>query len=354
MKCKAPFVITNIFSDGSVSCCCNPGARSITNNYKLRYINDIQNDILNNTEKEYCKNCQMYLEYEHLNIENGLYEISFSISSMCNLICRTCRNDKLNYNPKIQLTEHIEKFLDIYETNKNTVKKIVLMGGETSFFIKEIEYILNKIDHSKVKNLTIFTNGSNKNYNFFNMISKYNKNNNIRIIISIDETPEISSIIRLGNSYNDVMKIIELCRKLKLNTFISSTISVLNISYLNSLIDYLISLNVYNNLKDESFIYFIPVIDPEYFSLKLFKNNILKKYKNNLLEIKYKYNNKINFDQLIKNIDSCVNNKISEYHREHLINLLYGILINFDINHNVNSSILNIEIEELILYKKRR
>lgn len=82
-------------------------------------------------------------------------KICIMVGEVCNFKCRHCFGKKIY----TKLTE-TEKELISSEIDKHNIRNILFVGGETIFYIKDINQMLSKIKGLKNKNIKITTNGS--------------------------------------------------------------------------------------------------------------------------------------------------------------------------------------------------
>ena len=151
-------------------------------------------------------------------------QIYILLTNNCNLACSHCiRNDKSNNSLSDEEIEIL--FNNIEFTNKH----IVITGGEPSLHPK-FTYILDEVSN-RAKKVTVCTNGINNYY--FEKI----KNSNIHIQFSIDGSKEYHNKIRGLDSFDKIVRNIQLLQEYNISHSISTVVNKLNISSIYKMLD---------------------------------------------------------------------------------------------------------------------
>ena len=151
-------------------------------------------------------------------------QIYILLTNNCNLACSHCiRNDKSNNTLSDEEIEIL--FNNIEFTNKH----IVITGGEPSLHPK-FTYILDEVSN-RAKKVTVCTNGINNYY--FEKI----KNSNIHIQFSIDGSKEYHNKIRGLDSFDKIVRNIQLLQEYNISHSISTVVNKLNISSIYKMLD---------------------------------------------------------------------------------------------------------------------
>lgn len=348
VKCKAPFnalAINNSNSGMKISSCCVFPVKD--NSKEFVTSDELKNSFKTKKFYKACECCTAYTSYDVLKDNNTLQDLHIRFGNNCNAACRTCRNIRYINIDEEKIWKQIELFSYVYKQNINTVKKVVLMGGETTLFAKYIEHILEKIlVIDKLSTIIIFTNGNDSNYNFFKMISSYNANNNIQIHISIDGNEQTNHIIRSGCKIENIKKTVKICRELLLNTYTATTVSVLNIFHLSSVITFLKTLNVYKN-KGKTKHLLNPLTSPTEYSCNILFKDDLELILKNINENFNVYNEEVTFESIKLYLNQCISSNLTIQEKLKTRMLFFKATRIFDYLHCVDSNLLDIKFQNL-------
>jgi len=298
--CMFPWIHLYANPDGAAFPCCTAEQDKIKENTKDKTLNEIFNstdwkqlrlDMLNEVKNDTCRRCHeideaggfSYRSYanndfgkfidivdqtnEDGSIEKPEYKfIDIRFSNHCNFACSTCgpvfstawgkkvREYKKN-NP-----EWIDPgFTKIEENTKESVieqlkphffkaEEIYFAGGEP-LIMDEHYQILEYLNNNSIKDLRLRYNSnlSKLDYKKENIIHKWKNIREVKIGASIDGVGDVAELIRTGTDWNTIeknMKEILPYENISLN--IDTVVSVLNVSHLPQMYNYLFDNNLLN------------------------------------------------------------------------------------------------------------
>jgi MoaA/NifB/PqqE/SkfB family radical SAM enzyme len=327
--CPVPWMNLQFTAQGNITSCCLHGtAEGVIGSiftdtprelfHTSHTLTKLRTDLQNGIRHELCKICwdiednggtssrQELLKwhqdifFKKLIDAPSLVSLDIKAGNVCNFKCRICNSENSSKiaaeefqlttskhrRREIEIIQEKSKWFDVDSeliesrllTTLNDVVQIDFFGGEP-FLAKSLEKMLDyiiSIGRADKVRLHFNTNGS-----VFpkSILSKLKQFQQIDIGLSIDDVGERFEITR-GGSWNKILQNIKLFQQLDKNIFalhIYATVSILNVYYLQELLDWAENENI-NLLL--SF-----VITPEYLSINHLtpaaKNLILEKYKNN-------------------------------------------------------------------------
>lgn len=347
--CVLPWIHMNIQPNGDIyPCCMAPYGEPIGNTkdntleevWNGEDMKNIRKEMLQGKRPHLCSRCYLIedgglgsprgthtREFEHVleeaiantNIETGEYKDfklkywDFRWSNICNFKCRMCgtyssskwsedgyalygEHSKIEgvieYNPesKEDIFNYVDRFI-------NDVEEIYFAGGEP-LIMDEHYIILEKLiaaGRTDVK-LRYNTNISHikfKKWNLLELWSKFieNDKSRIQIFASLDAVGKLAEVIRNGTKWNKVYLNLQELQKLGVELHFAPTISILNIFFVDELIDLCNDLNIHpNQIGMSNFL-----TTPEFYDARLLPEDLKKKlihklenYKNTKCPEKYK------------------------------------------------------------------
>lgn len=374
--CIRPFNSVVISTDGAIRPCCqiSENTFNIKNNgikeyWNSDYLATLRKKFLDNEKPKECTNCwekeknsleshrlESNFQYQAIFKKNfinnlklikrhNLYypeDIELSPTNICNLSCQMCtgkdssrlliENNFLEFeNLKQTDYELNEKMkLEIEKIIKNDFKLLNLRGGEplvNKIIIKIIEKLVVS-GKSKKMTLHITTNGTSCNDKIINLLKEFQ---NIRLMFSIESIGKFNDYMRYPSNWKDIEKNILEFKNLKnAYLYINTVVQNLNLLYLEPLINFAISNNIFLNffeLKNPKYLEFdnlpIDLLKKSYEKLNNIDKKKLLHTKNikeiiTLLKIKidtYKYDEEkfIMFTNMIKKRDKYRKISIKDY-----------------------------------------
>jgi radical SAM protein with 4Fe4S-binding SPASM domain len=370
--CNAPFKNMYLNANGNITACCmnnvdifgnikNTNLKKAWNGEKA---NSLRNKIDNFDLSGGCSICKHFLEAKDYNAYHGSNydsffekkkyafpeEMTFEISNTCNLECIMC-NEKLSSlirknryhlapldnNYGAAFFEELKEFLP-------HLKKARFVGGEP-FLINEFYQIFDLLfQHNPDCKIAIQTNGTVLN----EKVKKIVQHKNVELSISIDSLDkELYNTIRKNSSFEKVMSNIDYFKNdaLKRHKLVNINFCVMTNNWQETpaMIEYC--------NKNSFLLHFIPVVHPNYLSLKSLNPAYLKHIHETLSA--ERTTKSVAFTQLLDYIKSLEeysrNQKIKkelllQKNEQQLIeelNNLYSIVSNYYVNnHLFNSELL--------------
>jgi len=239
---------------------------NIFNDTKTNYYfwSDIQ-DRMENGWIDECHLCEklerenqssMRTEYDFFD-KNKVKSIHISLDFTCNMMCRTCQPnlsskwaadkqfldelqkiDYNHYNYRVKEKNYFEN-LKIYlnSLDLSNIENIVIVGGEP-FISKNLKWFLRLFKNPKKIKIMIDTNGSiipdNETLKILNNFL------NVQLNVSVDATENLFEVLRYGVKWkiikNNILKFKNILNNLNLN--ITTVISIMNVNFLNSIVDF--------------------------------------------------------------------------------------------------------------------
>ncbi len=301
--CPNPFNHLNIKQEGKVSACWrfpdkigDYSSQSLEDIWNGAPLRELRKNLLAGKKPNGCRSCwdleasgcestrQTSLKtYAHVIkpevAENILEDGTFPLSKMssievrfdniCNLMCRHCspdyssaweqavkKDEKLlevmktygtyRKNPKhIALSDKIVN--EICEKLAPNLNEILIAGGEPLYHEKHYDFLERLIPHSKHLRLSYNTNLNTLHYQGKSIVDLWRHFKQLWVRVSLDGSPSCFSYVRVGQNIKKVeTNIITLNAELD-NVELSGTctISLLNITRLVEMVDYVIGLDVY-------------------------------------------------------------------------------------------------------------
>ena len=263
---------TSAWDDGSKSVCCFadlPRYKNFEEMHRSSQMQSLKQDLANGIKNPICKVCwdteesgllsmrQQSLKNEGKQktvddikqeiVENKLKYLNFNTGTKCNFACRTCGPWSSTGHSKEWEARYGEKFEtesfnidDILDQDLSHVKNIEVLGGEPFVNLEHLK-IIEKIKNSDPYWLTYTTNGSVRLRQ--DILDRFKHFKAVNITLSIDAIQKQFEYIRTLGNWNKVEENIRCLieqkknyKHLSINCHI--TISVLNILYLQELLDW--------------------------------------------------------------------------------------------------------------------
>lgn len=347
--CSKPFSGLFLSPNGDVKFCCalneklgNINEDSIENIINSDLSNDIRNSILNDKWHSSCGYCKKAEErggssertgtlssideFENINTFQ-LKEVDLRWSNTCNLSCNYCNslfsskwaqilNEKVNKNK-----EHSEQTLIEYIKNNQSLKTIMLLGGEP-LLQKQNEILLNNVGDVHVNVLTNLSVDLSNNKIFKKLMGLPN----VQWNVSFETVKDKFEYVRHGSNWD---------------------IFVSNLRFLNNNIKKDIgSQSVYCIYSAFNLCDFYDFIDSEgYFGL------VNWQMLNNPIELDvFNHNKKIKL-RAINEIEKC-ESKYGRYDLSTLINIKHKLITSVDLNMTNKLNNFNDKLENTLLNKK--
>lgn len=215
---------------------------------------DLRQILQNNEFPEECNSCKNieslgrkdsvrlsgYNSYKDYTANDLMLEIR--PGNTCNLSCFTCwpeASSQIHQQYKLAglLDENYESIkhdtFDYLLPVAHKIKDVVLLGGEP-FYDKNCKKFLAWAKENLKSNLTIFTNGSNIDFDFIE-----NYNGKLNIVFSIDAVGDVNSYVRYGSDWQEIYSSYKkLINEEKITVAVNITESVYNIYHMHILIDF--------------------------------------------------------------------------------------------------------------------
>jgi len=322
--CIRPFVSAVVNETGDIKPCCvikkkhstyqgekyfNLKTSNVKEYWKSDYLKELQQALLNDQKPSECSVCWHNesnsavshrtignKEYKFLAKSNyekylkilNLYELDepieyeIAITNLCNLKCAMCSGV---HSAKLLIENKaigIEKQLDqkdfdwsdktkkefVESINSKTVKKLILLGGE-SLIVPDIIQILKNISETSYADeveVNIITNGTIFNKKIETILQKIKK---LKIIFSIESTSLCNNYLRYPSDWNQISKNVKSFQKLKDAYFyISCVVQNLNILYIDQIIKFAHDHNMHIRL--------MRLQEPNYLDLENLPQHLLK------------------------------------------------------------------------------
>lgn len=362
--CVMPFIGGHITTRGIIKVCCTIDSKSTKNYFNIKqdqleewlnsdYRKNLQKKFLNNDKPEECKNCWNKERNNELSLrlsKNRNYKLNYfktihnflkrfpltknpiewemSITNICNLKCQMCtgsdsskllvENKEIFKSSSIQLSnfEKQDLLADQKDFNINDkeleainkifdgeIREINFRGGEPLLIpkIEKLLLTLVKKDYAKNLILHISTNGTIISDKILEIFKNFKK---IRLMVSVESTNKQNDYIRFPSTWNSIKKNITRYKSLKnLEFYINTTVSNLNLLYLDQLIVFSMKHNFFTKLE--------LVETPNYMHFSVLPKVILEKSLEKLLKVEvsnYNFNKIENFKNLINSLQNHINN----------------------------------------------
>lgn len=301
--CPNPFNHLNIKQEGKVSACWrypdkigNYSLQSLAEIWNGAPLRELRKSLLEGKEPAGCRSCwdleasgcestrQTSLKtYSHVNYqkveaqmaEDGSYpleemsSIEVRFDNICNLMCRHCSPDyssaweqavkkdtellrvmktygTYRKNPThISLTDNIID--EVCERLAPNLKEILIAGGEPLYHEKHYDFLDRLRPYAQQLRLSYNTNLNTLHYQGKSILELWRQFKQIWVRVSLDGSPSCFSYVRVGQNIKKVEANIQTLNSELSNVELSGTctISLLNITRLIEVIDYVIGLDVY-------------------------------------------------------------------------------------------------------------
>lgn len=290
------------------------------------------NSFRNSSNKEY-KEFFNLLDETHsdgfLNVMNIKY-LDIRWSNICNFKCRSCsstyssswatEDNKHGQNKKILMFAGGENNDNLYQQILpflNEVKEIYFAGGEPLLMDKHYD-ILNYListGNTDIK-LRYNTNLSSLTYKNKSVIDLWKSFSNVHLNISLDSWDQRAEYIREGTEWNTIVKNIQTVRNscTHLHIGIASVISAFNVYTLPEFIEYMIE---HKLVDSNTTVSFYSIQHPSFYSFNILEENIKNKIINKLKSKSYPSSVSTQIDNVIKQLESSVTDKILQKSFKH-------------------------------------
>jgi radical SAM protein with 4Fe4S-binding SPASM domain len=315
--CVAPFKSAVVDRDGTMLPCCEymPDSdkskltklKNIDRWWKIE-LEDIRKDMINGKVNPGCHHClskelnpsyqshrrHINSKYPNLDFSVELDTIEIRVSNYCNLKCIMCgpyasssiadeykkHEDKYNSIGMVGAWEPTVRWWDDQESLDNlksiltTVSRINFAGGEP-LLVPEVTDILNTLDPSKIKNISMNTNLTRLTISHLEAFKRFNS---IDIMVSLEGIKEHNDYIRYGSSWASVEQNIKTLKELS-NIKLSIT-HVLQHTSIFSLPNLLNFAKIHNISLRLSEIHYQSYPSPGVLTINSVKNEDIAKFKN--------------------------------------------------------------------------
>ena len=212
--CNRPFTELHIEENGNITpCCVMPSnvyfiANGIKNYFQNDKLKEIKDFFIKNKRHPYCQFCwdaedNGVRSHRHDNKRpEGLYSLHIRFNNICNFKCRICNpkfsstwleeNKKHNYyehdyNLNKNIFESTDGIQKLILSNKNTIKRIQISGGEPLLTKLNYDFLTFLIKHNLTHiHLNYSTNLSTLNYGNINLLELFSQFDNVGLSVSID------------------------------------------------------------------------------------------------------------------------------------------------------------------------
>lgn len=298
--CMFPWIHLYANPDGSAFPCCTAEQDKIKESTKDKTLNEIFNstswkqlrlDMLNEVKNDACRRCHevedaggfSYRSYANNDfkkfidivdntnkdgsLDNPQYKfIDIRFSNHCNFACSTCgpvfstawvkkvkeyqKTDPEWISPGyIKIENNTKKsIIDQLKPHFFEAEEIYFAGGEP-LIMDEHYQILQYLSDNSINDLRLRYNSnlSNLNYKKENIIQKWKDIREVKIGASIDGVKDVSELIRHGTDWNTIEKnMIEILPHKNISLNVDTVVSILNISHLPEMYNYLFDNNLLN------------------------------------------------------------------------------------------------------------
>ena len=298
--CMFPWIHLYANPDGSAFPCCTAEQNKIKENTKDKTLNEIFNsstwkemrlDMLNEVKNDACRRCHevddaggfSYRSYANNDfgkfidivdntnkdgsIDNPEYKfIDIRFSNHCNFACSTCGpifstawGKKVREYQKEYPTWHDPGYTKIENNTKQSIieqlkphffdaEEIYFAGGEP-LIMDEHYQILDYLNNNSIKDLRLRYNSnlSKLDYKKENILYKWKDIREVKIGASIDGINDVAELIRYGTDWNTIEKnMIEILPYENISLNVDTVVSILNISHLPEMYNYLFDNNLLN------------------------------------------------------------------------------------------------------------
>ena len=279
-------------------------------------------------------------------------------SNLCNLRCKSCspaassqfakETNSLQhkgmgqFHAYLPVNDSVWTSTETFQKNLNlaleSATDIYLTGGEPSIIQSNIDMLTGLVSSGQCKDisLTVSTNLTNTNYNFFDLLSHFKL---VTIFVSVDGYNDMQEYLRYPCAWSSVDANLRYLLNLDANIHlvITPVVQITNLNKLNELLEYVDSLN--RESTKQLYVYPINLESPEYLDIV----NLPKEYKelcySRIEEWTVRNNN--TFFEFIKN-KSTVDVDISHLEKFVTYNKL------FDTNRNHSLEAVNPELVNML------
>ena len=273
--CLFPFVQLSTFADGT-SVCCHSG-EIITKIDQLKNwktdpgYEQIRQNMLNGVRvPKHCDHCYRQEDAgllsprwvettewaQRLNIQSvdELLELEAPLyydirpSNRCNLMCRMCNPDDSHLIAKeykqIGIAWHNQylddapkHYIGFDVVDLDRVQKLLVAGGEPSIMVEFYEFLERCIQLGRTDfEITITTNANRFSKKFKQLLQHFS---NVNFIVSLDGYQDLNHYIRYPSDWNSIVGNLQYLIDQQYPVSIHTTITILNISSLHELFEYL-------------------------------------------------------------------------------------------------------------------
>lgn len=198
----------------------------------------------------------------------GIQFVDIRNTNLCNIKCRMCGpSNSSRWNNDIVIKRDMSGYKKFIVTN--SVQSIYYTGGEPFINVEHWELLQELIQagHSKNINLVYNSNLTTLKFKDLDIVNLWEKFKSVSVMASIDAVGEKFNYIRSGADFDKVERNLKLLKQSNVHLTISATVSILNLWFIEELLDYFKEYHV--TLTD---LYY-----PDYFSLRAIPDSLKSK-----------------------------------------------------------------------------
>jgi sulfatase maturation enzyme AslB (radical SAM superfamily) len=194
------------------------------------------------TGKSYADEFETYeTDFDTVNIQ----EINVKANNICNLACRSCGPHfssrwEEEFAPVIKITKDNLVFEKLKLLDMQSLKKIVIAGGEPTLAQDHVS-LLQLLQHMKRTDveIRIATNLTSLKYKEIDLVDLWKNFSKLILHISLDAVGDRASNIRSGTNWNSVSNNLTAVIHSGINYYVMTTVSALNIWFLEDTVQHL-------------------------------------------------------------------------------------------------------------------
>lgn len=255
--CKAPWTSVAFQPEGIGPCCIYELDDLEAFSDGKDHFKSIREDFLKGQIPKGCHTCESaFLEnrkgyysafdrydtdFKTINIQ----EVNIKSNNFCNLACRSCGPHfsskwEEEFSKTIVITKDTELFNKLEFVDFSKLRHIRFAGGEPTLTGDHVRVLQNLIQLGNTNvDIAISTNLHSLKYKDVDLLELWKQFPKLTLQLSIDGVEERASVIRSGTDWDLVCKNLKIIQHNQIGYYIGTTVSALNIWFLEETIDYL-------------------------------------------------------------------------------------------------------------------
>lgn len=184
---------------------------------------------------------QFKTDFQHVAIQ----EINVKSNNICNLACRSCGPHfsskwEEEFGTVIKITKDNLVYEKLKHIDINTLKRVVVAGGEPTLTQEHVDVLQNLIDNNRTDvEIRIATNVTSLKYKQIDLLKLWKNFPKLVLQLSIDAVGDKAVAVRSGSDWQSIENNIQAIIDAGIKFYVNITVSALNIWFLEETLNYL-------------------------------------------------------------------------------------------------------------------